>query len=349
MIMDIKYEDKKLHDDGIFDSLMGYKEWFHFLGTFFVDETPLSFMLGFPRSFTGMGAFGWIAFRKKQYSLVGNPDQDKDGFFDLQRIPVKVQTRKAGYELWYIAEPQPRRIYHGIITGEFPHYTLDIETPEIDIEMDMKIKLNPYSIATKEVFHWMPFDKRIASWFHSGDVTASLKGTIKGEDVTTSNRKNRGWYERMWSKIPVLWPSKWLWFMSHLDTGAVLDLYIATTLGIRVPVFNECWLYINGKFHPFREYTAEFPHTLETAIGEKRFLDILGERIHCKGYDKDNSFDITAEITDFRQYEFCDYSARVKYTNFFFETTGTAVIDGATMDLKGRGAAERAPMLYWWL
>ncbi|MBU6996284.1 MAG: hypothetical protein HXS41_00240 [Theionarchaea archaeon] len=347
--MDVRYEDKKLHDDGIFDSLMGYKEWFHFLGTFFVDETPLSFMLGFPRSYTGMGAFGWIAFQKKQYSLVGNPDQDKDGFFDLQRIPVKFRSMKSGYELWYVAEPQPRRIYHGMITGEYPHYALEIETPLVDIEIDMKIELDPCSIASKEVFQWMPCNKRIASWFHSGDVTASLKGTIGGEDVTTRKRKNRGWYERMWSKISVCWPSKWLWFMSHLSTGAVLDLYIATTGGIRVRPFNECWLYMNGTFHPFREYTAAFPDTLEAAIRDKKYRNILGEKIHCTGHDGDNSFDITAEITDFRQYEYNDYSARVKYTNFFFETTGTAVIDGTHVDLEGRGAAERAPMLYWWI
>ncbi|MBU7015197.1 MAG: hypothetical protein HXS52_03600 [Theionarchaea archaeon] len=347
--MEVKDEDKKLHDDGILDSLMGYKEWFHFLGTFFVDETPLSFMLGFPRSFTGMGAFGWIAFQKNQYSLVGNPDQDKDGFFDLQRIPVKFQTTTSGYELWYVAEPQPRNIYHGIIEGNYPHYALEIETPQVDIKMTMDIELDPCSVTTKEVFSWMPFEKRIASWFHSGDITMSLKGTVRGEDVTTSSRKNRGWYERMWSKIPVCWPSEWLWIMSHPETGAVLDLYIATSLGIRVRPLDECWLYINGKFHPFREYTAEFPRTLETAIREKKYPDIIGKEIHCEGRDGDNSFDLTAEITDFRQYEYKDYSARVKYVNFFFDTTGEAVIDGTATTLNGKGAAERAPMLYWWI
>ena len=354
--MNVAYEDKKLHNDGIFDGFMGYKEWFHYLGTFSIKGSWLTFMLGFPMSYTGMGAFGWISFKGKQYSLAGNlKDTDRDGFYELQRIPVQFRPSHTGYTLWYIAEPEPYEVYNGIIKGKFPeknfnpHYTFDIETPDLHVEIEMKIN-TPESLYTKEVFSWMPDEKRIASWFHSGDVSASLKGFIGGEDVT-SDATSKGWYERMWSKVIVLVPSEWLWLMSHLDNGAVFDLYTAKTAGLRVHPLDECWLYLNGAFHEFSHYCTHFPEGLEDAIKKKKYSDIIGECITCEGNNKNKtkSFRVEATVVDFRQYEFRNYAADIRYTNFILETVGEAVIDGEHIDMKGRGAAERAPVLYWWL
>ncbi len=345
--MDVVREDGKLHNDGICESLMGYKEWFHYQGTFFIKGKPLSFVMGFPRSFTGMGALGWISYNGKQYALTPSKDKDKDGFYDLERFFVEFESFKTGYFLWYIAEPSPFKVYHGVIKGEYPRYVLDIQTPDLHIEITMVITQG--SVFQKEVFPWMPFGKRIASWFHSGDIKASLKGTIKGEDIISEDERNRAWYERMWSKVPVLWPSRWLWFMSHLDNGAVFDLYTAESLGVRIHPFDECWLYLGGKFYEFSDYKASFPKELEDAVKSRDCAGIKDKYIHCEGKNGRNSFEVDARITDFRQYEFHDYSADVKYTNFLFETKGEARIGDSVIDMKGRGAAERAPIKYWWI
>jgi hypothetical protein len=346
--MDVAYEDRKLHDDGIFDGLMGYKEWIHYQGTFFVNGKPLALVMGFPRSYTGMGAFGWISFDGNQYSLAGNKDTDKNGFFDLQRIPVHFSPSEPGYILQYTAEPEPHKVYDGTMRGAFPDYAIEVKTPDLDITIELSINSSE-SIYQKEVFQWMPFKKRVASWFHSGDVAASLKGTIAGRPVTTDINKNRGWYERMWSKVVVLWPSEWLWFMAHLDNGAVFDLYTAKSAGMRMHPLDECWLYDTEVFHEFSHYEAEFPEDLKGAIQKRDYSEIVGKCIVCRGKNGGNSFDITATVTDFRQYEFRDYTADIKYTNFIFETDGKALIDGNAIDMKGRGAAERAPIKYWWL
>ncbi len=347
--MDVVKEDKKLHDDGIFGKLMGYKEWFHYLGIFWVNGEPLTFMLGTPMSFTGRGAFGWISYKGNQYSLAGNKDTDKNGFFDLQRIQVPFEPTETGYQLWYIAEPDIGAVYKGVITGAFPDYTFTMKTPDINTEITMRIEVPRHSVYQKEVFEWMPDEKRLASWFHSGDVTASITGTIGGKDVTSTDERNRGWYERMWSKVVVLWPSDWLWFMVHLDNGAVFDLYQAKTIDMCVHPLDECWVYQDQIFHEFPQYTIALPRDLEKAIENKDYNSILDKCIRCEGKNKENSFTIDATVTDFRQYEFHDYSANIKYINFMFETAGEAVIDGSSIDMKGRGAAEWAPILYWWV
>ena len=349
--MDVLYEDRKLHNDGIFDSLAGYKEWFHYLGTFYVDGELLTFMLGFPRSYTGMGAFGWIFYKGQQYSLAGNlKDKNHDGFYELQRIPIHFEPSKKGYTLSYTTDPALKsNLYSGTVKGEFPDYTFEIKTPQLEIEINMQINSPSESVFKKEVFSSMPFGKRLASWFHSGDVKASVKGTIEGVNIHSTDAMNRGWYERMWSKVIVLVPSEWLWFMAHLDNGAVFDLYTAATLGVRVHPLDECWLYHEGIFHEFPHYEAHLPDHLGEAIRRKEYSSITGECITCEGRNLEDSFTIKATITDFRQYEFRDCTANIKYTNFIFDTEGEACIKGVNFDLKGRGAAERAPILYWWL
>lgn len=351
--MNVPYEDRKLHNDGIFDSLLGYKEWFHYQGTFFVGEKPLTFVMGFPQSFTGLGVLGWVSFDNRQFSLAGNlEDEDHDGFFDLKTRAHyrKIQKNgKKGYNLRYEGGPNPEETYKGNVEGIFPELTIDITTPDCDFVISMDINSPQTSVAQTEVFKQMPFRKRIASWFHSGDTTASVKGTIQDTDVTTTSNRNRGWYERMWSKVTVLWPSEWFWFMIHLDNGAVFDLYIATSMGLRVHSFDECWLYENGTFHRFTHYDGHVPENLGRAIAIQDYSEIIGERITCKGKEKDSSFQVDATITDFRQYEFHNYSANINYTNFIFETEGEAIIGGNTIDMKGRGVAEWAPMKYWWI
>ena len=98
--MDVAYEDGRLHDDGIF-GLAGYREWFHYVGTFSVSGKPLTFMLGFPRSREGTGALGWVWFNGKQYSLAGNKDTDVNRFFDL-KARADINTAVPGY-----AKPSP--------------------------------------------------------------------------------------------------------------------------------------------------------------------------------------------------------------------------------------------------
>lgn len=348
--MDVAYEDRKLHNDGIFDTLMGYKEWFHYQGTFSVHGDPLTFVLGFPKSYTGMGAFGWISYEGNQYSLAGNTkDVDHDGFYDLETTAAFKQLHdKKGYTLQYETGSTPEK-YKGFIEGVFPRYTIDVKTPDLDLVITMEINSPQTSVAEKKVFEWMPCNKRFASWFHSGDITISLAGTVSGSKIDVGAEESRGWYERMWSKVVVLWPSEWFWFMVHLDNGDVFDLYIAKTMDTTVHPLDECWLYDKGIFYEFFRYNAHFPRELEEAIKKRKYSEIIGKCITCRGENEENSFEVRATITDFRQYEFNDYSANIKYTNFLFDTEGEAVIDGKTVDMKGQGAAERAPMLYWWL
>ncbi len=346
--MNVAYEDSKLHNDGIFDSLMGYKEWFHYQGTFSVNGNPLTFVMGFPKSYTGMGVFGWISFEGKQYSLAGNTkDVDHDGFHELETT-AEFGTLQKGYTLTYEAGSTPEDTYKGHIEGVFPKYTIDVKTPDLDLVITMEINSPQISVAEREIFEWIPFNKRFASWFHSGDITASLKGTLQGKKVE-ADAKSRGWYERMWSKVMVLWPSEWFWFMVHLDNEAVFDLYVAKSIGIRVPPLDECWLYVKGVFHEFSCYNADFPRSLRDAMKKKEYSEVIGKCITCKGKNGGNSFEVKATITDFRQYEFQNYSADIKYTNFIFDTEGEAQINGNTIDMKGQGAAEWAPIRYWWL
>lgn len=353
--MNIAHEDTKLHDDGIFGSYMGYKEWFHYEGTFFVGKKLLTFVLGFPRSHPGTGALGWISFDNNQYSLAGNPeDGTYDKFFNLE-TRADIQPDPSGQKYTITYKDLESGTYTGNITGEWPRnsttptYIININTPEID-ELTIALKLNSLdSVFTREIPQYTICNKQITSWFHSGDITASLKGTIQGEDITSITEKNRGWYERMWAKIPVFWPSEWLWFMAHLDYGGVLDLYVAKTLGMRVHALDECWVYEREIFNQFSDYWIHFPEKLEEAVEKRDYSKILGECITCGGRNKGNSFLLKAYITDFRQYEFCSYYADIKWTNFIFETEGTAIIGSKTIDLKGQGVAERAPMNYWWL
>jgi len=347
--MNVQYEDKKLHNDGIFDGFMGYKEWFHYQGTFFVDGKPLNFVLGFVRSYSCWGVLGWISFDGKQFSLAGNiKDKDSYGVYKLRKFDVGFTSRENGYTFQYKTEPEPGSVYTGTVEGEFPEYKMNIKTPDLHIEIEMRINSPEISVYQEEIFEWMPFGKRISCWFHSGDITASMKGTVQGRKVT-SGGENRGWYERQWSKVPVLWPSEWLFFMIHLDNGAVFDLYVVRSLGIRVQSLDECWLYENGTFHEFTDYDAHFSPNLKKAIKEKEYSEIVGNRITCSGSKSENSFNVDAVITDFRQYRFCSFYAAIKWNNFVFETEGEATIGGKTIDMKGRGIAEWAPIKYWWL
>ena len=342
--MNVAYEDKKLHNDGIFNGFMGYKEWVHFLGTFAVNGDILTFMLGFVGSHPGWGVLGWISYKGKQYSLDGNVDKDSNGFYEITtRARIDIET--TGYKITYPETSSPGTQYRGEVTGEFPQYMITVNTPDVDVEVTMKID-SLHSIYQRELHPWIQ-----GGWFHSGDISTSLKGTIGGYAVTSESSK--GWYERNWSKIPVFWPSEWFWFMSHLDNEAVFNLLIETSLGIRVPILDECWLYLEGTFHEFPDYNAHFPEHLTKAIQRKDYADLLGECITCEGNNKNtgknDSFELAATITGLRQYEFRDYYADIKWTNFLFETEGEAVIEGTSIDMKGGGKSERAPIRYWWL
>ncbi len=342
--MDVKCEDKKLHNDGIFDGFMGYREWFHYLCTFPVDGIPLTFMLGFVGSFLGWGTVGWISFNGKQYSLDGNTeDKDYDKFFDIT-TKAEVEQLDLGYKIEYPKKTKDstENAYTGWVEGNFPGYSMGVKTPELDISVTMTINKPTASIYQRTLSPWVS-----GGWFHSGDVAASLKGTIEGR--TVASESNKGWYERNWSKIPILWPSKWFWLVTHLDDGAVFDLLIETSMGVRIPFLDECWLYKGDTFHKFSDYQARSCETLEKAIGRKDYSKIVGECFTCNKKNKENSFKMTATITDFRQYEFRNYYAYIKWTNFLFETEGEARIDGKSLDLIGRGKAESAPIWYWWL
>lgn len=342
--MDIECEDKKLHKDGIFDGLMGWREWFHYLCTFPVDGIPLTFMLGFVGSFPGWGTVGWISYNGKQYSLDGNTeDTDYNKFFEIT-TRAKVKPQDAGYRIDYPkkCKGSAENAYTGHVEGNFPDYSIEVKTPELDLSVTMEIKKPTASIYQRTLSPWIS-----GGWFHSGDVAATLNGTIEGHTVESDS--NKGWYERNWSKIPILLPAKWFWLVTHLDNGGILDLLIETFLGVRIRFLDECWLYRGETFHEFSDYRADFSEPLEKAIRRKDYSKIVGECFTCEGKNKGNSFEMTATITDFRQYEFRDYFAYIKWTNLLFETEGEARIEGKSLDLTGRGKAESAPIWYWWL
>lgn len=337
--MDIKYEDKKLHKDGILRGLFGYKEWFHFAGNLTVRGKPLTFMIGFPKSLPGMGALGWVSFDGAQYSLAGNKDQTKDNFFNVT-THAEFSPTSSGYCLKYPVSPSDTKTgYTGTIIGDYPKYTLDCKTPDLDIMIEMSI-LAEKSVIEKELFLWMPDQKRVASWFHSGDITVTLEGTLNQETLSC---QGKGWYERMWSKVMVLWPSEWLFFMAHLDTGGVFDLLCEKTLGKQIRLLNECWLY-HGNLVKFPHYWIKFPESLND------YHDYIGKKITCRGYNNSgDSFEIIATITDFRQYKARRYYSNMKWLNYICEIEGEAEIKGKTVDLAGRAYAEKAPIKYWWL
>jgi hypothetical protein len=337
--MDVKYQDKKLHNDGILDGLAGYKEWFHFAGSFTVKGKPLTFMVGFPKSLPGMGALGWVSFDGAQYSLAGNKDKGKDAYFDVTTY-AQFNSTPTGYTLDYPVLPSDTKSgYTGTVTGNYPDYTIKCTTPDIDITIKMSI-LSKKSVVQRELFGWMPDQKRIASWFHSGDITATLDGTIHKETVTG---QGKGWYERMWSKVVVLWPSEWLFFMAHLDNGGVFDVLSEKTLGKQIYFLDECWLY-QKDLVTFSDYWIKFP---EKSNG---YDDIINKHIICGGSNKaGDSFELTATIADFRQYESFRYYANMKWSNYVCTTKGKAEINGEPVDLTGRGYAEKAPIKYWWL
>lgn len=342
--MNIPYEDEKLHNDGIFDGLFGYKEWFHYVGTYQVDGELLDFMLGFPASLPGMGALGWIAYKGNQYPLAGNINYCNQ-FFKI-KTRAKFKGLSPGYTIDYPTSPDTS--YTGRVHGKYPDYTINLDTPHVDAQISMHINLPdpPHtSVMCKRPFAWLPLGKKISGWFHSGDVTTSIRGTVAGEDVTTTYGK--GWYERNWAKLPIPAPAEWFWLMTHTDNGAVFDLLIEKFLDIRIRQLDECWLYKDGTFHEFSNYWAKIPHNIERCI-EKGYRPIKGEVITCGG-NNGGSFHLKATITDVRQYVSCSYYVWIKWTNFILETDGEAVIDGTPISLKGHGKAEIARIKYWWL
>lgn len=121
--MDIQHEDAKLHDDGIFDGFIGYKEWFHYEGTFFVDGIPLTFVLGFPRSCPGAGVVGWISYKtpqseKHQFSLDGNPpDNSIPGFFKLETRAHIQPNPPHQYTIQYQNDKSKTPDFHGSVIG----------------------------------------------------------------------------------------------------------------------------------------------------------------------------------------------------------------------------------------
>lgn len=344
--MNVSYEDEKLHNDGIFDGLIGYKEWFHYVGTYYVDGDVLDFMLGFPVSLPGMGALGWISYKGNQYSLAGNTDCCRE-YFNV-KTRATFEGPLPGYKIDY--PNPPGAPYTGWIEGEYPDYTINVETPDVDVRISMRINLPdpslPHtSVMCRRPFAWLPLGDKISGWFHSGDVTTAITGTVAGEDVTTTH--SRGWYERNWAKLPIPAPAEWFWLMTHLDNGAVFDLLIEKFLDTQIHHLDECWLYHNGTFHEFSNYWANVPSNVKTCI-RKGYSPVAGECITCGGKDGD-SFRLTATITDVRQYIACSYYVWIKWTNFILKTDGEAVIDGAPMSLKGHGRAEIARIFYWWL
>lgn len=332
--MDVAYEDGRLHDDGIFGRA-GYREWFHYVGTFSVGGKPLTFMLGFPRSREGTGALGWVCFNGKQYSLAGNKNTGVDKLFDLE-ARAHVNTATPGYVITY---PEVTSGFTGSIQGIFPDYTIQVHTPNLTIEICMTIN-SLHSVVQRDLSPWID-----GGWFHSGDITASLTGTIEGNSITANS--NKCWYERNWSKIPLFGPCEWFWFITYLDTGEVFNLLIEKTLSIRVPFLDECWLYQGGTFYTFPRYTARLSRELRKALHKRDFLKIVNEHITCEGKKGKNSFNIQATITDFRQYEFRNWYAHVTWTNFIIETEVTAHINGTTLDMKGRGMSEKTPIQFW--
>ncbi len=337
--IDVPYEDRKLHNDGILDSLMGYKEWFHYMGTFFVNENRLTFVVGFPSYLCGMGALGWISFNKKQYSFAGNPQiPGHYGFFDLT-VHAEFNKSKNGYLIEY-PKASPNSGYTGHVNGKFPDYTITVTTPELEVTISMHINSPKESVYTRNLCPWL-----IGGWFHSGDVTCLLEGTINGQNLGPV--KGRGWYERNWAHIP-LPPASWFWFMTHLENGDVFDLLVEKSMGIRIHYLDECWLYQNRTFCEIPYYEATIPEKVKRAIQKRDYSQIIEKKITCRGRTNTETFNVTATITDFRQYEFCNCCASIKWANFIIETEGEAHINGKDIDMKGWGAAEYAPILYWW-
>lgn len=342
--MNVPHEDKKLHNDGFFKSYMGYKEWFHYTGTFSVDGKLLAFVIGFPLHLRGMGALGWISYgdhnSRDQYSLAGNPQYNNcRGFFKLENRADFAHFAKK-YEITY-----PEMVggsYSGHITGGYPDYTINLYTPELELEIKMKINSPDTSVVKRNLSPWIN-----GGWFHSGDVAVSLKGTLAGKPVEAET-KGKGWYERNWAHIPT--PSaEWFWFMTHLDNGDVFNMLAEKCLNIQINYLNECWLYQKPQtFCDFSHYKAHIPPELKEAIKKQDYSDIIGKRICGKGKNKKNSFKVKATIVDFRQYEYQDCCASIKWANFILETEGEVTINSNPVSMNGQGVAEWAQIAYWW-
>lgn len=342
--MDMNYprEDRTLHNTGLCDGFCGYKEWFHYETEVFIGDDPLTMVLGCVASRPAIGCLGWFSFRGIQYSLAGNPPYaSHEGFFIL-KTHATVQPYPTGYAMEFSSSTGST----GSVEGKFPMYLVSLKNSQIDLRITMIIREPEKSIASRSLSPWMN-----GGWFHSGDVAVTLEGNISGERVFSRDERNRGWYERNWSKIPVFWPSQWFFMMIHLDNGAVLDLYRITTLKIPVHFFDECWIYENQVFTPFTSYDVTIPPSLYDAIRAYDYEPILKEEISAcsAGGDHDNSFSFTARIEDFRHYAVNKYYTRIGWSNFFLRTSGEALVDGKPMDMTGRGIAELCQVSYWWL
>ena len=340
--MDVASEDWQIHGNGC-----GYREWFHYVATFFVNGTPLTFMLGFPQAREKMGALGWISFHGKQYSLAGNTAINKNGYYEL-KTHADFKPLSPGYKITY-----PRKegkntendvtVYSGTVHGRFPDYQIEVNTPELHLNIALSINSRD-SVFTKNLSPLIN-----GGWFHSGDVTASLEGTIAEKKVVSHS--TNGWYERNWSKIPLIVPCEWFWLNTHLDKGGEFNLLVEKALDIRIPLLDECWLYKKGVFHEIFDYNYSFSTSLKRALRTNNNTTIKNEKITCKGKNK-NPFNMTAFIIDFRQYTFkpldeSSFRARVTWTNFSVRTEGSIKMDGTTVDMSGQGFAERAFIWYW--
>jgi hypothetical protein len=340
--MNYRREDSRLHNTGFCNGYGGYKEWFHYETEVYIEDDPLNMVLGCVASHPSCGCLGWLSFRGKQYSLAGNlADPAHEGFFTLNTHAI-IQPHPDHYTMTYSSDNGSR----GSVNGRFPSYVLSSLTPHIDLQVTMNINTPEKSITSRSLSPWMS-----GGWFHSGDLAVTLEGKISGEPVSSHDDRNRGWYERNWSKIPVFWPSEWFFMMIHLDNGAVLDLYRITSLHIPVHFFDECWIYSQQAFTPFTSYGVHIPSSLYQAIREKDYSSILKHEITAQGTDAtpDNSFSFNAHITDFRHYAVHKYYADIGWSNFIIQTTGEAVVHGTTMDMSGRGIAELCLVKYWWL
>jgi len=340
--MDYSREDRTLHNTGLCDGYCGYKEWFHYEIDVFIEDEPLTMVLGCVASHPASGCLGWLTFRGTQYSLAGNPpDASHRGFFTLSTHAV-VHPYPTTYTMKFSSGTGST----GSVEGTFPSYLISLRAPRIDLRVTMSINEPEKSIASRSLSPWMS-----GGWFHSGDVAVTLEGNISGESVSSHDERNRGWYERNWSKVPVFWPSQWFFMMIHLDNGAVLDLYHITSLKIPVHFFDECWIYKNQLFTPFTSYHATIPPSLYRALTEKDLKSILKNEISAigTGDGHDNSFSFNAQITDFRQYKVSKYYANIGWSNFYLKSTGEALVNGESMDMSGRGIAELCQVKYWWL
>jgi hypothetical protein len=343
--MDIPYEDKKIHryGIGILDNLLGYKEWFHYAATFLVNGKQLYCVLGFPLASHLEGVLGWISFDGIQYSLAGNPGiPGHPGFFHLKKH-AEIQEHKKYYTIAYPEDSQRGSGYTGTIKGEFPCYQIIIETPQLNVTIEMSI--NPEDSPEKSVCTRSVRPLLCGAWFHSGDITVSLKGHINQEEIDT---KGKGWYERNWVHVPIPIPAQWFWFLTFPESGGAFDLLIEGLRHWRFHYLDECWLYWKGKFNEFHDYTACFSDSLKKAVNNRDLSGIIGEHIYCKGKNEKNWFDITAEVTDFRQYEYRGCSGRVNWMNPLIKTEGEAYIDGESINMKGVGLSEKADIPYWW-